>query len=92
MCVFIYIAPLVSLTGVSLQDILVFATGTNDEPALGFYPEPAVDFLQTHPDCALPRSSTCENVIRIPTIHLTFEQFCDRMSFGIKNSPGFGFA
>uniref|UniRef100_A0A8C2PV97 HECT domain-containing protein n=1 Tax=Cyprinus carpio TaxID=7962 RepID=A0A8C2PV97_CYPCA len=76
----------------TVEDILVFTTGTNYVPALGFNPEPSIYFLEDNQDCTLPLASTCENIIRLPTFPKTYESFCEKMGFGIRNSPGFGFA
>ncbi|KTG43101.1 hypothetical protein cypCar_00035343, partial [Cyprinus carpio] len=63
-----------------------------DCQSLGFNPEPSIYFLEDNQDCTLPLASTCENIIRLPTFPKTYESFCEKMGFGIRNSPGFGFA
>ena len=75
---------------VSLQQILIFATGADVIPPCGFEPTPMARF------CAdvRPRGDTCENTMRLPTWpnkeNVSFEEFKELMEDGILNSPGFG--
>ncbi|XP_061586278.1 G2/M phase-specific E3 ubiquitin-protein ligase-like [Cololabis saira] len=66
---------------VSLADILIFLTGCDSVPALGFSPKPSL------PD--FPQANTCENILRIP-VHAVYTAFKSDMDFAIRNSPGFG--
>lgn len=77
----------VKLTSVSLEEVLVFVTGSDKIPALGFSPAPSVEFL--HDDHKFPIANTCENIIRLP-LKSKYEYFKKDMDFGIKNSHGFG--
>ncbi|XDV25922.1 hypothetical protein PO909_029748, partial [Leuciscus waleckii] len=77
-----------NMQGVTLEEILIFATGCNSPPALGFTPEPSLEFIS---GSKFPVANTCENIIRIP-LKDTYEEFKTDMDFGIKNSPGFGMA
>ncbi|TKS65833.1 G2/M phase-specific E3 ubiquitin-protein ligase [Collichthys lucidus] len=72
--------------GVSLQDILVFLTGCDSVPALGFSPKPSLEFI-TH--SRFPQANTCANILRIP-VHAEYTAFKCDMTFAIRNSPGFG--
>uniref|UniRef100_A0A8C9YPL1 HECT domain-containing protein n=1 Tax=Sander lucioperca TaxID=283035 RepID=A0A8C9YPL1_SANLU len=71
---------------VSLEDILVFFTGCDSIPALGFSPKPSLEFI-TH--SRFPVANTCENILRIP-VHAEYTDFRSDMNFAIRNSPGFG--
>ncbi|XP_028657992.2 G2/M phase-specific E3 ubiquitin-protein ligase-like [Erpetoichthys calabaricus] len=74
---------------VSLEDLLIFITGSDKIPPLGFCPTPCLEFL--HDGSRFPLANTCDNVIRIP-FKQSFSEFKSDMDFGIKNSPGFGTA
>uniref|UniRef100_A0A8C4RM74 HECT domain-containing protein n=1 Tax=Erpetoichthys calabaricus TaxID=27687 RepID=A0A8C4RM74_ERPCA len=49
---------------VSLEDLLIFITGSDKIPPLGFCPTPCLEFL--HDGSRFPLANTCDNVIRIP--------------------------
>uniref|UniRef100_A0A9J7YVV2 HECT domain-containing protein n=1 Tax=Cyprinus carpio carpio TaxID=630221 RepID=A0A9J7YVV2_CYPCA len=71
---------------VSLEDVLVFFTGCDSIPALGFSPKPSLEFIT----CSrFPVANTCENILRIP-VHAVYTSFRSDMDFAIRNSPGFG--
>lgn len=70
----------------SLGDILVFFTGLDSVPALGFSPKPSLEFI-TH--SRFPLANTCENILHIP-VHAVYTAFKSDMDFAIRNSPGFG--
>uniref|UniRef100_A0AAZ1XAV6 HECT domain-containing protein n=1 Tax=Oreochromis aureus TaxID=47969 RepID=A0AAZ1XAV6_OREAU len=71
---------------VSLEDILVFCTGCDSIPALGFSLKPSLEFVT---NCRFPVANTCENILRIP-VHAVYTTFKSDMDFAIRNSPGFG--
>uniref|UniRef100_A0A3Q3MJA4 HECT domain-containing protein n=1 Tax=Mastacembelus armatus TaxID=205130 RepID=A0A3Q3MJA4_9TELE len=77
---------LLETEGLSLKDILIFATGLNTLPPSQIQPQPKLIFQSTS---RFPVSSTCANTIKIP-ISKTYDQFKIDMDFGIRNSPGFG--
>uniref|UniRef100_A0A3B4ZJS2 HECT domain-containing protein n=1 Tax=Stegastes partitus TaxID=144197 RepID=A0A3B4ZJS2_9TELE len=72
--------------GVSLEDILVFFTGCDSIPALGFSPKPSLEFIR---HSRFPVANTCDNILRIP-LHVSYTAFKHDMDFAIRNSPGFG--
>ncbi|XP_051814886.1 G2/M phase-specific E3 ubiquitin-protein ligase-like isoform X3 [Acanthochromis polyacanthus] len=72
--------------GVSLEDILVFFTGCDSIPALGFSPKPSLEFIN---HSRFPVANTCDNILRIP-LHASYTAFKHDMDFAIRNSPGFG--
>ena len=71
----------------SLEEILQFTTGMPYEPPLGFIPQPSVGFTSSSP---FPIANTCGNVIHLPTMHTSLDQFGWHICFGIQNSAGFG--
>ena len=77
-------------TQCSLQDLLVFFTGADAVPVLGFDRRPKLVFLDA-PTEKLPTASTCELHLRIPTAHGDcFGAFKDWMELGILGNCGFG--
>ena len=77
---------------ISLSDILMFATGACEVPAIGFSPRPT---LQFNHDTAVERKlsvSTCANILTIPISDrmCALESFEKEFIFCILNSPGFG--
>lgn len=74
------------MPAITFEDILVFATGHDSPPDLGFTPAPSLEFIS---GSKFPLANTCE--IRI-TLKDTYEEFKIDMGFGIKKSPGFGMA
>ncbi|KAM3623428.1 uncharacterized protein V6R79_011030 [Siganus canaliculatus] len=73
-------------TGLSLAEILMFATGLSSLPPSGFNPRPKLVFQRVS---RFPCSRTCANTMEIP-LSMTYEEFQKDMDFGIKNAPGFG--
>ncbi|XP_055009244.1 G2/M phase-specific E3 ubiquitin-protein ligase-like isoform X1 [Boleophthalmus pectinirostris] len=73
-------------TGLSLPDILMFATGLCSLPPSGIKPRPKLVFQRVS---RFPCSRTCANTMEIP-LSTTYEEFQKDMDFGIQNSPGFG--
>ena len=71
----------------SLGEILQFTTGMPYEPPLGFIPQPSVAFTSSSP---FPIANTCGNIIHLPTMHTSLDQFGWHICFGIQNSAGFG--
>ncbi|XP_040904285.1 G2/M phase-specific E3 ubiquitin-protein ligase-like [Toxotes jaculatrix] len=73
---------------VTLEEIFMFATGLPCVPPAGMDPQPRLQFL---PTSKLPMANTCANTLKLPLLD-SYNTFKENMSFGIKNSPGFGFA
>lgn len=72
----------------TLQDLLVFFTGAENEPPLGFTPKPSLTFLH-HLSDILPTASTCSLQLRLPT-RLSYDAFRDGMINALKGHGGFG--
>ena len=69
----------------TLQDILIFVTGSFEIPPAGFQPDPSIEFTS---EGVFPIASTCSNVLIIP-LGLSYDAFRYKMAFGIVNSPRF---
>ena len=74
----------------SLRDVLVFFTGADTVPVLGYERQPKLVFLEG-PAERLPTASTCDLHLRIPTAHGdNLSAFKDWMELGILGNCGFG--
>lgn len=78
-------------TEAGLQEhMLIFFTGTDREPPLGFPKHPQLIFLHTG---ILATASTCDLILRIPTVfHNNYLAFRDMMVESLVSSEGFGVA
>ena len=72
-----------------LKDILIFTSGSDRIPPVGFAKDPFVIFLYSQLDL-LPTASTCDIQLRLPTAHKEYDQFQEYMILGIKGHNGFG--
>lgn len=70
----------------SVEDVMMFATGLSSVPPYGLEPLPQIEFLD---DSAFPLANTCSNSLRLPLLD-SYPLFKSQMHFGILNSPGFG--
>ncbi len=70
----------------SVEDVLMFATGLSSLPPSGLEPLPQIKFLD---DSAFPMANTCTNSLKLPLLD-SYTLFNSQMDFGIQNSPGFG--
>ncbi|KFU86787.1 G2/M phase-specific E3 ubiquitin-protein ligase, partial [Chaetura pelagica] len=66
---------------VTLEDILLFATGSSSIPPIGFDPEPTVKFLHI----SYPVGNRLLNCLELP-ITKTYEKFKKKMEFTIRNT------
>uniref|UniRef100_A0A3P9HYZ2 HECT domain-containing protein n=1 Tax=Oryzias latipes TaxID=8090 RepID=A0A3P9HYZ2_ORYLA len=71
---------------VTLEDVLMFATGLTSLPPSGLDPLPRLQFLD---NSMYPMANTCLNTIKLPLLE-SYTLFKSQMDFGIQNSPGFG--
>ena len=72
---------------VTLKDVLVFFSGADAIPPLGFPREPSLVFI--HNSLPLPTASTCALELRIPTVHTEYSTFKDAMITGVMGHGGF---
>ena len=74
----------------SLIDLLIFVSGADHVPPLGFEKSPNVVFIHTEGRC-LPTASTCDIQLRLPTIHgSNYQRFKEMMVMALKSHDGFG--
>lgn len=66
---------------VTMEDILIFATGCKSIPPAGFKPSPSIECL--HMD--FPVGNKCNNCLALP-ITSTYKEFQESMDFTIKNT------
>ncbi|KAK5646175.1 hypothetical protein RI129_004639 [Pyrocoelia pectoralis] len=76
---------------INLEDILVFATGADCVPPLGFPVTPEITFLHDSPS-RFPIANTCALQFQLPIIHKDYNIFKSDMDFGIGNCKHFGMA
>ena len=75
---------------VTLEQILIFFTATDREPPLGFPKQPELQFL---PKGILATASTCDLVLRLPTMfHNSYSEFREMLIESVVSSEGFGVA
>lgn len=67
----------------TLEEILQFCTGLEKVPPMGIH-SIKVEYIRD----VLPRAAACFNVMRLPTSHNNYEEFCAKMDIGIKGSLG----
>ena len=70
----------------TLEEVLIFFTGSDVVPPLGYYSEPILTFDNTE----LPTASTCALTLTLPLNHQTYLSFKDKVTFSMKNHGGFG--
>ena len=75
-------------TGCKVGDVLAFCSGADRIPPLGFGKQPKIEFLRQ--GYKLATASTCDIVLRLPTIHGDYESFKDAIIMSLKDNDGFG--
>ena len=73
--------------GVTLHNVMAFATGSEEIPILGFDRPPALKFSR---GSILPTASTCGPTLYLPSQLTSAEEFSKNMCLGITCSFGFG--
>lgn len=77
--------------GLTFEDFLVFATGADHVPALGFPQDCGIDFFDQEPGIKrVPYASTCSQTVFLPRGMESEEEFASLMSLALKGSLGFG--
>ncbi|XP_068671668.1 G2/M phase-specific E3 ubiquitin-protein ligase-like isoform X2 [Montipora foliosa] len=71
----------------TLEEVMIFATGASEIPAIGFESTPTIHFLEGD---RLPKANTCGTILYLPLMHEDYDDFKKFMDFGILNTPGFG--
>ena len=76
---------------VTLKHVLMFFTGADREPPLGFPKKATLEFLNT--SAVLATASTCDLILRVPTtFHDQYDSFKDMMIKSLISCDGFGVA
>ena len=75
------------MNGLTLEDVLVFATGANCVPPTGFGKKVAIDFDDTS---LFPISSTCSLTMYLLTRLSTYDEFKAAMVEDLVSGAGFG--
>ena len=72
---------------VKLGDVLAFATGADTVPPIGYNTSPAIQF---HDASQYPVANTCSNILKLPMLVKSFQEFEYNFCFGMCNAVGFG--
>ncbi|KAK7922263.1 hypothetical protein WMY93_009165 [Mugilogobius chulae] len=77
---------------VTLEDVLIFASGVDSLPPLDFLQKPEIEFLH---DTGMgprryPEANTCSVILRLP-LHTEYDDFVEYMESGIRQAPVFVF-
>lgn len=73
-------------TPVTTEDILIFFTGADQPPPLGFPTTPRLTFVED----VLASASTCALRLTLPLEHKSYESFKQAMILSLKGHGGFG--
>jgi len=71
---------------VKLSDVIVFFSGAQREPPLGFRDKPTLCFIEGN----LATSSTCQLKLRLPFCHEDYKSFSKYMTLSLMGHHGFG--
>ena len=74
---------------VSLEYLLIFFSGADREPPLGFPVKPNLRFI-TDADQLFPTASTCSLELWLPTKYTEYAPFQDAMITALMGHGGFG--
>ena len=74
-------------TAVSLGDILMFITGSDEPPPTGFNGVLTLEFTDAD---RLPEASTCSLSLTLSRVHCDYVTFKAKMDCAISNGYGFG--
>ena len=75
----------------SLEDVLSFSSGADYIPPLGFPIMPTLQFLHDS-SSKYPQANTCSIILKLPIVHLSYDDFKANMDFGILNGKVFAFS
>lgn len=80
---FIFVDGIIECTP---EDVLVFFSGSNNIPPIGYDKQPVLMFV----DGPLATASTCDAQLRIPIRHGNYTKFQEALILSIHGSDGFG--
>ena len=73
-----------------LEDLLVFVTGADRVPPMGFEFNPVITFIHDHPSC-FPIANTCTPSLHLPVFcSQPYDQFKGAMVEALVGGFGFG--
>lgn len=72
----------------SVGDVMAFFTSATCVPPIAFEKPLKAEFIMD--DDILPTASTCDLILRIPTVHENSESFQDAFYLAVKGNDGFG--
>lgn len=72
----------------SLDEVLIFCTGSDSVPPVGFHKKIDIVFLGSEE--IFPTASTCSLELRIPTCHSDGIMFSEKMELALKCGMDFG--
>lgn len=67
--------------------VLIFFTGSDEEPLLGYPHDPVLNFNK---EKHYPTASTCAIELTLPTRYPDYQTFKSSMDYGLLNHGGFG--
>jgi len=76
--------------GVTLASLLVFFTGCNKEPPLGFWRRPEIRYTHHSDRQVYPTASTCDLILRFNVIPQDYENFKRNLVTALQCSNEFG--
>ena len=85
-----FISPIEGSLCCSLAHVLIFASGADHIPLLGYENSPTLEFVHNETK-VLPTASTCDVQLRLPTTHgNNYQKFKEMMMMAILGHDGFG--
>ena len=90
--IFVFFLHAEGNTGCDVKDVLVFFTGADRLPPIGFHKVPKITFLHSDINTSkFSTASTCDLQLRLPTCHgEDYEAFKEAMIMSLKDNDGFG--
>ena len=88
-CIYVYLTLYIEeeIT-CKLEDVVIFFSGADRPPPLGFPTQPDLEFLDL--GAILPTASTCSLLLRLPVCHSNYDNFKDAMMLAVHGNDGFG--
>ena len=74
----------------TLGEVLIFFSGADYPPPLGFLTKAHLKFLECEKGRGLPTASTCSLTLFLPTVPQCFTDFSSAFTRGLKENDGFG--
>lgn len=88
--IYFFFLPAQQIDCCTLGDVLVFFTGADYPPPMGFQKKTELKFLDNEKEKILPIASTCALTLWLPIIHNNYNDFKTALCRGILENDGFG--